>query len=256
MYAPEIERFKEHLHYLFFSQTPKEARLHWRAFIREYAKVRSEIGALTEKVEALCKECGVDMARKPDGTVAAEQLKTYIFKIKSADIRKYMRDALKKSGRTAADVDRLLGTNGMAGHYFGASQWMLPTAEAYGKMQTIMPDLTIPWCQLNESLESLERLERLESLEVSEKDYRKIKIPENSVIYCDIPYKGTEGYSSDFNHEAFYDWCMRQTVPVYISEYNMPEDRFKLVAERKHTSTYGKGNKAKVMERIYEPRKI
>lgn len=29
----------------------------------------------------------------------------------------------------------------MAGHYFGASQWMFPTLEAYNKMRQIMPNL-------------------------------------------------------------------------------------------------------------------
>ena len=262
MYAPEVERFKEHLHYMFFSETPKEAKLHWKAFVREFAKVREEIEELTKEAEMLCKECDVEMQRNPDGTVAAGKIKDDVLRIKSAEIRRYMRDALKKSGRTAADVDKLLGTNGMAGHYFGTSQWMLPTAEAYEKMQTIIPDLTIPWGQLNESLQSLQSLESLESLqslerlEVSEKDYKEIEIPENSVIYCDIPYKGTDGYSSEFDYEAFYDWCMRQTVPVYISEYNMPEDRFRIVAEREHRSSLAQGSRTKTVERIYEPRKI
>lgn len=47
-----------------------------------------------------------------------------------------------------------------------------------------------------------------------------------------------------FDYDAFYDWCERQTQPVFISEYSMPEDRFECVAEiqikrkmdaRKHT---------------------
>ena len=136
---------------------------------------------------------------------------------------------------------------------------MLPTAEAYEKMQTIIPDLTIPWGQLNESLQSLQSLQSLESLQslqVSEKDYKEIEIPENSVIYCDIPYKGTDGYGSEFDYEAFYDWCMRQTVPVYISEYNMPKDRFRIVAEREHRSSLAQGSRTKTVERIYEPKKI
>jgi site-specific DNA-methyltransferase (adenine-specific) len=32
------------------------------------------------------------------------------------------------------DADAALGTNGMAGHYFGASQWSLPTWEAYVRL--------------------------------------------------------------------------------------------------------------------------
>ena len=60
-------------------------------------------------------------------------------KAEMEDLRLYLRDALNKSGRKASDVDTHLGTNGMAGHYFGASQWMFPTKEAYDKMKEILP---------------------------------------------------------------------------------------------------------------------
>ena len=55
------------------------------------------------------------------------------------DLRQYLCKALEDSGKKAKDVDELLGTNGMSGHYFGKSQWMFPTREAYEKMKTIMP---------------------------------------------------------------------------------------------------------------------
>ena len=55
------------------------------------------------------------------------------------DLRKGLCEALKKSGRKASDVDALLGTNGMAGHYFGESQFMFPTREAFEKLKTILP---------------------------------------------------------------------------------------------------------------------
>ena len=54
-------------------------------------------------------------------------------------LRQYLRNALEESGKKAVDVDTLLGTSGMAGHYFGASQWMFPTRKAYEKMRQIMP---------------------------------------------------------------------------------------------------------------------
>ncbi|MDO4650758.1 MAG: DNA adenine methylase, partial [Eubacteriales bacterium] len=152
MYSPEIERFKKHLHHIFFAENPHDARMYWKAFVREFAKVREEIAELTKQVEKLCDDCGVEMLRNVDGTVNAKKIKKDVNTVLSGKIRKYMRDCLKESGRTAADVDRLLGTNGMAGHYFGESQWALPTKEAYEKMQTILPDLTIPWGTLNESL--------------------------------------------------------------------------------------------------------
>ena len=36
LYAPEIERFKKHLHFMFFAKTPEEAQTHWRAFVKEF----------------------------------------------------------------------------------------------------------------------------------------------------------------------------------------------------------------------------
>jgi len=39
------------------------------------------------------------------------------------------------AGLTNRQIDQHLGTAGMAGHYFGASQWTMPTADAYAKIQ-------------------------------------------------------------------------------------------------------------------------
>ena len=287
LYAPEAERFKKHLHNIFFSKSPKEARLHWKKFVREFQLVRDEIEELTGKVEALCKECGVDVLRDSNGLMDAKRLRGSVFKVLSGDIRGYMRNALKESGYTAADVDKLLGTNGMAGHYFGASQWALPTEEAYKKMQQLIPGLVVPWASLRErlqSLESLERLERLQSLERLEslqslqslerlerlqslqslerlerlerysQSYDKIKIEPDSVIYCDIPYRGCSGYGAAFDYDSFYDWACSQDAPVFISEYSMPEDRFVCVKEMAHTCSLSATATGKVTERLFVPK--
>lgn len=54
-------------------------------------------------------------------------------------LRESLCAALKASGRKASEVDKLLGTSGMAGHYFNESQFMFPTREAFEKMRTILP---------------------------------------------------------------------------------------------------------------------
>lgn len=59
-------------------------------------------------------------------------------KAEIANLRQYLIDALSVSGKTASEVDRVLGTSGMSGHYFCESQWMFPTRDAYEKMRTIM----------------------------------------------------------------------------------------------------------------------
>lgn len=125
-----------------------------------------------------------------------------------------------------------------------------------------------------ESMERLERFQRLEMLvnainlerindlenenlltniEYYEKSYDEFEIPENSVIYCDIPYKGTDKYLNDFNYDKFYKWACEQTVPIYISEYDMPSDKFEVIDEiEKNVSLNDKKNK-KAIEKIFVP---
>lgn len=113
-----------------------------------------------------------------------------------------------------------------------------------------------------QSLESLERLQSLQSLEshaffeVQKGDYRDIEVNPGDVLYCDPPYKGTGGYNNtDFDHEAFYDWVEAQTVPVYISEYSMPQDRFLCVWRKKTQSRLSqKGTDGDVEEKLFVKR--
>lgn len=69
----------------------------------------------------------------------------------------------------------------------------------------------------------------LKDVVFSHGDYRGVDIPDNSLIYCDIPYKNTTKYSvGSFNHEEFYAWAIdmkRKGHNVLVSEYghNVPE---------------------------------
>lgn len=192
-------------------------------------------------------------------------------------LRGYLCDALRESGLRACDVDRYLGTNGMARHYFGKSQWEFPTPEVFERLKEILPlkgvypfHLTLlkrlQSLQSLQSLESLERLERLEALigiegfktsELFNRDYRDMDIPNDAVVYCDIPYQGTDcGCYGGFDHAAFFDWANKQTVPVYISSYQIDDPRFECVWEvpKRKNSAQGGGGKV-VLERIYTVRR-
>lgn len=89
-------------------------------------------------------------------------------------------------------------------------------------------------------------------------DYEEVAIPEDSVIYCDIPYEGTDGYlekdKGGFDYERFYQWCERQTQPVFISSYQMPEDHFDCIEEFTHRCTFAQKDNNLVTERIYVPK--
>ena len=170
------------------------------------------------------------------------------------ELRAYLLKTLKTSGLTQAEVQRRLGTQ-MAGHYFGRSQWEFPTREMYQRMQEFMPlpddyNELVGLYRLRQSLQSLQRLERLE---ISFESYENVKIPENSVIYADIPYQGTDcGSYEGFDHESFFNWAAKQKTPVFISSYKVEDERFTCVFERdKRSLSNGKGSGKLMKERIY-----
>lgn len=113
-------------------------------------------------------------------------------------------------------------------------------------------------------LQNLERLTRLQSLECLQKgnikfysdDYQNIPLTDkDAVIYCDIPYLNTNKYKHPFDYERFYLWAERQEIPIYISEYQMPKDRFVCVAEKEKRCTYSSTNNSKIaIERIFRPK--
>lgn len=102
-----------------------------------------------------------------------------------------------------------------------------------------------------EQLERLQRLERLQQLTFTNLDYRQVKIEPNSVIYCDIPYQGTGDYQNSFSHMDFFNWASDQNNPVFISEYNISDDRFYLLKEFKHRTSFSQLNNNEVIEKLY-----
>ena len=119
-----------------------------------------------------------------------------------------------------------------------------------------------------QSLEALERLQNLQSLKslqslrVTSLSYDEIDIPDNAVIYCDPPYHASdnrlyEGTSDAFDHNAFYDWCVRvsKTNPIFISEYSIDDDRFEIVAEKQKITSMSQVKSFNVTERLYTVKK-
>lgn len=84
-------------------------------------------------------------------------------------------------------------------------------------------------------------------------DYRDLKIPERSLIYCDPPYQGTTKYGGGFNHDIFWDWCRdkaREGHTVFVSEYSAPAD-FVCVQEVHHKTTLNKNTSEPRIERLF-----
>jgi hypothetical protein len=109
----------------------------------------------------------------------------------------------------------------------------LQSLESLQSLQSLESLQSLQSLQRLQSLQSLQRLQSLQSLqslETSRLDYRDVSIPEDAVVYCDIPYRGTDGYRGGFDHDAFYEWALSRPFPVYISEYDMPDTFERVVA--------------------------
>jgi site-specific DNA-adenine methylase len=95
----------------------------------------------------------------------------------------------------------------------------------------------------NEGIRNIERQRpNLVDITFNHTNFLKLdpELIHNFVIYCDIPYCGTDKYyienKNGFPYIEFYDWCEKSSVnnTVLISEYNMPEDRFKCIWSKEH----------------------
>lgn len=86
--------------------------------------------------------------------------------------------------------------------------------------------------------------------------YDKLEIPNNSIIYCDIPYKDTKQYTSskNFNHNNFWNWAREKSQDgheVFISEYNAPDD-FKCIWQIEVTNSMNTTKTYKPIEKLFK----
>lgn len=72
-----------------------------------------------------------------------------------APLRQYLRSAWQASGVSVADIERATGTR-MHGHWFGASQWTMPTEAAYRTLQALFNGhLNRDWSAVKAEYEAL-----------------------------------------------------------------------------------------------------
>ena len=82
--------------------------------------------------------------------------------------------------------------------------------------------------------------------------YEDIEVNENSVIYCDPPYKSTVKYQDIFDHDKFWDWVREKSkiCTVLVSEYNAPDD-FEIIWEKDVSIQMGKKNQKRT-EKLFK----
>lgn len=102
---------------------------------------------------------------------------------------------------------------------------------------------------------TLLQIDSLRGVQFKSVDYRKLNIPSESLVYCDIPYRGTKQYSTsvNFEYDTFYEWCRAQSRAgnkIFVSEYNMPED-FKCVWQKQVTNAMHPTKTYKPIEKLF-----
>lgn len=107
-----------------------------------------------------------------------------------------------------------------------------------------------------ENLTRFQRLQGLQGLQCYVGDYQDVPRERESLIYCDIPYENTEGYSkSAFDHKRFYEWASKQEEPLIISSYEISDNRFvRLFDIEKIALINANDNSTKKHEGMFVPR--
>ena len=116
----------------------------------------------------------------------------------------------------------------------------LQSLQSLERLQSLQRLESLERLQRLQILESLERLERLQNIadmteraslgqqdmfiETSNISYEDYAYRDGDVVYCDPPYKNTNDYGIKFDSDAFWEWARTRDYPVYVSEYQAPED--------------------------------
>lgn len=231
MYSRRIEAAKHALHMLVFFNdgseyerltglkadlkggTPMERYADYHRFYRENFRSRGEYTE-SQSIEAQARRASLDKLQsllKFKRLCSAEDLAEYS-RLKSAEASSRLESLERTRQQAVLGSDRLQSLSRL--------------------------------CQLESmgELETAERAKRQASLggidsgilTVTRGDYRDVEIKTGSVIYADIPYQKTNGYTGKskrskaeeggFDHGAFYEWVKEQKSLVVVSEYSMPDD--------------------------------
>lgn len=152
---------------------------------------------------------------------------TYLWSKKNEEEKLLLTRALFY-GNTGTEFDQLygysLGADTISEKYRLFHKWrreQMVINSRYDLLQQLQQLKELQQLEQLQQLERLQRLQRLQQLDYSSKDYRKLDINADDVVYCDPPYVGTQHQYGGFDNEAFENWYLHEcpAKEIYISEY-------------------------------------
>lgn len=227
MYNPELEPYKRALHHIIFweNYAPMEELCPQVVdIIKEYCKDKDRKGRRLASGRAI-----VDHV-KQKGSVEYWQSNPMFRAIK-------VKWSPERRGVKSSDLVETLAIDRLSQERLLCLE-RLQSLQSLQSLETLESLESLERLQSLQSLESLERLERLQSMESLESivhnqdmlietyniSYADYEYREGDVIYCDPPYKNTQEYGIQFDSDAFWEWTRTRNYPVYVSEYQAPED--------------------------------
>jgi site-specific DNA-adenine methylase len=102
-----------------------------------------------------------------------------------------------------------------------------------------------------ERLEKIQQLQALENLIITNHSYQDVIINtpiDETVIYCDPPYKNTAEYKEKLGHNIFNEWVKNSPYKIYVSSY---ESDLNCALEMDHRSTLSQTKNNKVIEKLF-----
>ena len=116
------------------------------------------------------------------------------------------------------------------------------------KISEILPNLN----RINE-LEKLQFLQNKCKFTISNKSYEQVIIDTpiaETIIYLDPPYKNTEQYQHDINHEKLHEYIVNSPYKIYVSSYDW-YGLYELASFNQRSTLSATNNNKRVIERLY-----
>jgi DNA adenine methylase len=110
---------------------------------------------------------------------------------------------------------------------------------------------------ISEQIKNTEKqIELIKDIHFYTCDYSELIIPQECIIYCDIPYRNTKQYdiSKRFDYEKFWNWCRKMSNmghEMFISEYEAPSD-FKCVWSKEITNSMNSTKTYRPTEKLFK----
>lgn len=235
MYNPELEPYKRALHHIIF----------WEDYI--------PMGVICPQVVDIIKEYCKGKDRKGRRLASGYAVTDHIKQ--KGSVEYWQSNPMFRSVKVKWSPER----RGMKGSELAnntlkdiAPQPMLVSLERLERLKSL------------QSLESLERLQNIEDMteraslgqqdmliETSNISYADYAYREGDVVYCDPPYKNTTDYGIKFDSDAFWEWALTRNYPVYVSEYQAPDDFVSIWSKEKRSHLNDKSPTAPRTEHLF-----